>query len=49
MSKIQTEDDSTGPGFLKESGKEKKIKEIWGMSTNHKVWALFGFWFKQTV
>lgn len=31
--------------FSKESGKEKKkIKEIWGMSTNHKVWALFGFW-----
>lgn len=28
MSKIQMEDDSTVPGFFKESGKEKMIKEI---------------------
>lgn len=46
MSKIQMEHDSTVPGFFKESGKEKMIKEIWGMSTNHKVWASSGFWFK---
>lgn len=31
------------------SEKENKdIEEIWDMSTDHKMWTLFDFWFKQT-